>query len=149
MATELAKPSKASKRRKGLKKQKIDSDPMLCSSLGLSVPSLHHLRDRSRSSPKRTLGDLRNSNPELARLADEKLSAKKRQKVADDFEPAEKVCLIATETSTMDSEYLARQMKENGWKVTIVHDGNNVLTLLKQRNWGDSAATFFIRATPA
>lgn len=111
------------------KKQKMDADAILHSAAGL-------WRRRSRSDISMNLMP---EEASMENLMEAKKRMKKRARSSDDLESAElsveKVCLIATDTQNHDSD-LAKNMSANGWKVTQVQDGKNVLSLLKTRNWG-------------
>lgn len=56
---------------------------------------------------------------------------------ADEVEPAPTtpVCLIATDTPTAKSSDVLTKLESSGWKVIVVHDGNDALRLLQMRNW--------------
>ena len=45
------------------------------------------------------------------------------------------VALIAMDTPTLKSNEFVKVLESNGWKVVIVHDGNDALRLLQMRNW--------------
>ena len=65
-------------------------------------------------------------------------SAKRVRAPSVDFShesTSEPVCLIATDTPTMESNTIAITLESNGWQVVIVHDGQEVLRLLQIRNW--------------
>lgn len=69
----------------------------------------------------------------------EELEAKRRitfpVNADDDHEPTVPVCLIATDTPTVKSSDVLHQLESNGWKVIVIHDGNDALRLLQMRNW--------------
>lgn len=116
------------------KKKKMDADAILNSAAELSTASL--LLQRKRKSRNELSINLR-----LGDAADriESAKARKRFRSSEDLESAgkavEKVCLIATDSHNHESD-LAKNMGQNGWKVTQVKDGNSVLRMLKTRNWG-------------
>jgi CheY-like chemotaxis protein len=76
---------------------------------------------------------------ELKRGAEEieELESKRRKTVnaGDDHEPTVPVCLIATDTPTVKSSNVLTNLEANGWKVIVIHDGNDALRLLQMRNW--------------
>ena len=45
------------------------------------------------------------------------------------------VCLLATDTPTQRSSEVFTELEQHGWKVVVVHDGQDALRLLKMRNW--------------
>jgi len=47
----------------------------------------------------------------------------------------EKVCLIATNSPIIKSNELLTKLKGSGWKVVVVHDGEEALRSLQTRNW--------------
>jgi CheY-like chemotaxis protein/signal transduction histidine kinase len=69
----------------------------------------------------------------------EELEAKRRKtfpvNADDDHEPTVPVCLIATDTPTVKSSNVLTNLEANGWKVIVIHDGNDALRLLQMRNW--------------
>jgi CheY-like chemotaxis protein len=69
----------------------------------------------------------------------EELEAKRRKtfpvNADDDHEPTVPVCLIATDTPTVESSDVLINLESNGWKVIVIHDGNDALRLLQMRNW--------------
>jgi CheY-like chemotaxis protein/signal transduction histidine kinase len=53
----------------------------------------------------------------------------------EDHEPTVPVCLIATDTPSIKSSDVLTKLESNGWKVIVIHDGNDALRLLQMRNW--------------
>lgn len=48
---------------------------------------------------------------------------------------AEPVCLLAMDTPTLESNEFLKILESTGWKVVVVHDGNDAVRLLQMRNW--------------
>ena len=63
----------------------------------------------------------------------------KRQKLEQGFvlsaDQGAPVCLLATDTPTQQPCEVLTQLEREGWKVIVVHDGQDALRLLKLRNW--------------
>lgn len=128
----VSKSSSADMSLKG-KKKKMDADAIMQSAADLSTASI--LLQRKRRSRNELSINFRPEDP----FDSASFRAKKRGKSNDDLESAgkavEKVCLIASDSHNHESD-LAKNMANNGWKVTQVQDGNSVLRMLKTRNWG-------------
>jgi PleD family two-component response regulator len=59
----------------------------------------------------------------------------KRQKTVPAENQAIRVCLMATDTPTKQSNKVLGELESRGWKVAVVHNGNDALRVLKMRNW--------------
>lgn len=63
--------------------------------------------------------------------------ALKRSRLASGSIPGSEqcVCLIATDRPTKQSSAVLTSLEAHGWKVVVVHDGQDALRLLQMRNW--------------
>jgi CheY-like chemotaxis protein len=82
-----------------------------------------------------TLDTVKGVQKRALELQDAKLPAKKRVKVDDDdTEPSGPVCLIGEDSSNV-SKTMAKIIESKLWNTVVVNDGEDVLRLLKMRNW--------------
>ncbi|KAL7579879.1 hypothetical protein ACA910_004889 [Epithemia clementina (nom. ined.)] len=96
---------------------------------------------RSASSSVASLAAMEKTNNQEPSIASEvaRINAK-RQKMDPGFamsaDPKQcRECLLAINTFTQRSNHLVTGLEEQGWKVIIVHDGQEALRHLKMHNW--------------
>lgn len=82
-----------------------------------------------------TLDTLKGMEKRAIDLEDKNLPVQKRIKVDDDdTEPSNPVCLIGEDASNV-SKTMAKIIESKLWNTVVVNDGEDVLRLLKMRNW--------------
>lgn len=79
--------------------------------------------------------DLDSITDDPARSSPRRLTKRMRIASSDRVAQSEAVCLIATDRPTQTSSEVLTHMHSYGWKVVVVHDGQDALRLLQMRNW--------------